>query len=209
MADGATAAAVLLVAGPLLGLLGFYDIALYTIWTAPREEHLAMVAAHRRGWIAVNAGFMLATLATTTGLALLTASVDVDTTARAVLAFATSAYALGGVFWCAVNAIRLRTTPLLAAMVARGEPTEPGESILGAATGGLFAVFAVIVGLALAGLGLGLALGAVVAAPVAWLIALAGVLVVAWQLRTGDIIPAVVYLPTLVLGIVILLGGAA
>ena len=32
--------------GPVIGLLGFYDTGLYRIWGAPREEHLATVAAH-------------------------------------------------------------------------------------------------------------------------------------------------------------------
>lgn len=207
MPDGLTAAAVLLVGGPLVGILGFYDIRLYSIWTAPRDEHLAAVAAHRSGWAALNAGFAVATVVTATGIALLAAVAAVDPGVRTVLALATAAYALGGALWCAVVAIRTRTTPLLAALVADGRPTEPAEGVLGAAIGGLFTAFVVLVGLALVLLGAASAIGAVVVAPVGWGIAVAGVLVLVWLIRSGDIIPAVVYLPTLVLGLVILFGG--
>jgi hypothetical protein len=45
-----------------------------------------------------------------------------------------------------------------------------------------------------------------VAAPVAWLVAVVGALCVVWFLRAGDLIPAVLYVPTLLLGIALLAG---
>jgi hypothetical protein len=56
------------------------------------------------------------------------------------------------------------------------------------------------------GLGLALALGGVVVAPVAWLAVLVGAGSCAWVVRSGDMIPAVLYLPTLILGIALLAG---
>jgi hypothetical protein len=206
MPDGVTVAAVLLVAGPLLGVLGFYDTGLYRAWTAPRDEHLALVGAHRRGWTMVNVGFTVATVLTAAGLVVLAASVAVDDSWRAVLAAGAVAYAIGGVLWCAVLAIRNRTTPTLAGMVAGGRPTEPAETLLGAAIGGLFASFSLVTSLALVVIGVTLAIGGVVAAPIGWLAALIGALVTGWFLAAGDIIPAVLYLPTLILGVALLLG---
>lgn len=208
MSDAITVAAVLLVVGPLLGILGFYDGALYKVWAASREEHLAIVAAHRRGWIALNVGFVVATLATTSGLAVLALEVDVPATARAILASAVIAYALGGAMWCAVVTIRTRTTPLLGDLVEAGRPTEPAESLLGGALGALFAGFSLLTGLALVGMGIGLVIGGVVGPPVALVVAAAGLFFVAWLLRTGDLIPAAVYLPTIVLGVALVVGGA-
>lgn len=206
MPEGLTAAAILLVAGPLIGLLGFYDTGLYRIWGAPREEHMATVAAHLRGWRALNAGFVVATILTTAGLAVLAGSVPAEAGASAILVTATIAYAIAGAMWCAVLAIRVRTTPALAALIAAGAPTEPAEGLLGAAIGGLFAAYALTTGAALLGIGVASLAGAVVATPIAALVAVAGVLVMLWYLRTGDVIPAVLYVPTLILGVA-LLGG--
>jgi hypothetical protein len=206
MPDGVTVAAAMLAGGPLLGLLGFYDLGLYRVWTAPREEHLALVRVHRRGWAAVNVGFTAATVLTAAGLIVLAGSLAIEDTPRAALAGAAVAYAIGGVLWCAVLAIRSRTTPALAEMVAAGTPTEPAETLLGAAIGGSFASFSLTTSLALVAIGVTLALGGGVVAPVAWFAAVIGVLTSAWLLVAGDLIPAVLYLPTLLLGIALLLG---
>ena len=64
-------------------------------------------------------------------------------------------------------AIRARTTPALADLVRNARPTEPGETLLGAALGGLFAAFVVSTSVALSVLGLTLLVTGGVAAPVA------------------------------------------
>ena len=207
MPDPLTVAAVLLVLGPALGLLGFYDRAVWRVWMAPRDEHLRIVAAHRRGWATVNVGFTVATVLTAAGLIVLAGAVDADDGIRAILAADAIAYLLGGTLWLIVLAVRTRTTPTLAGLVAAGSPTEPAESLLGAAIGGLFASFSLIVSGSLVLLGGALAVGGVVV-PVGWLIAVTGALCVVWFLRTDDLIPAVLYIPTLILGLA-LLGGVA
>ena len=206
MSDVLTFSAALLVAGPLLGVLGFYDTGLYRVWTAPREEHFALVGAHRRGWTMVNVGFTVATVLTAAGLILLAGSLAVVDMPRVGLVVAAIAYAIGGVLWCAVLAIRNRTTPALAKLVAAGTPTEPAETLLGAATGGLFASFSLVTSLALVAIGVTLTLGGGIAAPIAWLVTLLGALATAWFIAAGDIIPAVLYFPTLLIGIALLLG---
>jgi hypothetical protein len=206
MTDGLTVAAVLLVAGPMVGGVGVSNPALFRVWFVPRDEHLALVRAHRRAWMAINAGFTVATVVTASGLAVLAGAVDVADGPRAVLAAAAVVYAIAGSLWCAVLAIRARTTPALAEMVAAGTPTEPAETLLGAALGGLFAAFVLATGAALVVLGVTLAASGVIAVPVAWLTALIPVVVLLGQLRSGDSIPAVLYLPTMLVGLALLLG---
>lgn len=207
MPDPLTVAAVLLVLGPALGVLGFYDRAVWRVWMAPRDEHLRIVAAHRRGWAMVNVGFTTATVLTAAGLFVLAGAVDADDRIRAILAADAIAYLLGGTMWLIVLAVRTRTTPALAELAAAGSATEPAETLLGAAVGGLFASFCLIVSGSLVVLGGALAVGGVVV-PVGWLIAGIGAVCVIWFLRTDDLIPAVLYIPTLILGLA-LLGGVA
>jgi len=64
MTDGLGVAAALLVAGPALGAVGLFRPALFRVWTAPRDEHLAMVGAHRGAWVSANAGFTSAAVLT-------------------------------------------------------------------------------------------------------------------------------------------------
>ena len=154
----------------------------------------------------VNVGFTVAGVLTAAGLLVLAASTAGDDSPRAVFAAGAVAYTIGGVLWCVVLAVRARTTSALARMVATGTPTEPAETLLGAALSGLFASFSLTTSLALVAIGVALALGGGVAAPMAWFVALVGVLVTAWFLVAGDIIPAVLYLPTLLLGVALLAG---
>ncbi len=207
MPDGVFVAAVLLIVSPVVGAIGLSHPALYRAWTAPRAEHLAMVGAHRRAWAMANAGFTVATVGTAAGLAVLAGAVDADAGRRAVLAAAVVVYAIGGALWCAVLAIRNGTTPALADMVAAGTPTEPGESLLGAAIGGLYSAFLLATGVAEVALGLALAPGGGAGAAVALLATLIAALAVARYLTSGDVIPAVMYFPTLLVGIALLLGS--
>jgi hypothetical protein len=204
--DATRLAAVLLVIGPLIGVLFVANPPLIGIWTASREVHLATVAAHRRGWILVNVGFGLATILTSGGLLVLAWAEDGAAARGAALVATAVAYAIGGVLWCAVLAIRTRTTPWLADLVAAGGATEPVESLLGATMGGLFGGFALVTAAALIALGGTLLLTGGIAAPVALVSVAIGAIGVAWLLAAGDLIPAVLYLPTLILGIALLAG---
>jgi hypothetical protein len=206
MPDVLVLAGVLLVAGPAIGTLCLSYPPLWRVWTVPREEHLTLVAAHRRAWTTANVGFTAATVLTAGGLVLMAGSVDVGPRAKAILMAGAVAYAIAGALWCAGLAIRTRTTPALAALVAAGTPTEPAETLLGAATGGLFASFLVGTGLALVVVGLTLALGGGVAAPVAWLVTAIPALAIGGFLVYDDMPPFVLYIPTLIVGISLLLG---
>ena len=206
MTDGLTVAAVLLVLGPVMPGVALSNPALFRVWFVPRDEHLALVRAHRRGWASINAGFTIATVLTTAGLAVLAENVDAADGPRAVLISAAVVYAIAGSLWCVVLAIRARTTPALADLVVAGTPTEPAETLLGAALGGLFAAFILATSAALAVLGATLTGSGLIAAPVGWFTTLIPAVVIASFLRSGDAVPAVLYLPTLLVGVAFLLG---
>jgi len=201
-----TVAGWLLVAGTILGLAPVANPSLLRVFLVSRAEHIAMVGAHRRGWYALNAGFAGATVATTAALAVLAVVADTEDTARAGLVAGTTAYAVGGVLWCAVLAIRARVTPALADRGSADPTIDPPASLLDEAQGGLFAAYVLTTAVALVAIGLALAVGGQVSVVVAALAVVVGVLALVLQLATGDLVPAVLYLPTLVLGIALLAG---
>ena len=162
--------------------------------------------AHRLAWTLLNLGFGFATIATAAGLAILALAAEPTSTRAASLVAVALAYGFGGALWCAVLAIRARTTPALADLVRDGRPTEPGETLLGAAQGGLFGAFVVATCAALTVLGLVLLATGGVAAPVAVATVVVGIATAAWLVVAGDIIPAVLYLPTLLIGAALLAG---
>ncbi len=205
MTDGVTIAGALLVLAALGGVPVAYPPFL-TIWSASREDHVRVVAAHRRAWALLNAGFFFATVITSAGLAVLAATLGGDAVRTALLVAIGAVYAIAGAMWCAVVAIRTQATPLLLDLGAIDAPPGPAEHMLQAASGGLFAAFVLATGTALVALGVVLALAGGVAAPVAWLAALIAAVVIAAQLATGDAIPAVLYFPTILIGLALLAG---
>lgn len=207
MPDALTIAAALVVAGPVVGTVCLAYPPFVRVWTAPREEHLALVAAHRVAWRMANVGFTVATVFTAAGLVVLAGSIDVVEGQRAVLATGAVAYAIAGSLWCAILAIRTRITPAIAAMVAAGAPTEPAETLIGSVIGGLYSSFLLTTGFALAAIGSVLALSGGAASPVGWLATIIAAIAVARHTTSGDVIPAVMYLPTLFIGLALLLFG--
>ena len=206
MTDPTTVAGWLLILGPVLGVIPVANPALVRIWTMPRLDHLATVGAHRRGWALLNIGFGFATMVTTAGLFVMADALGDDGIRGVALMGIAVAYAVGGGLWCAVLAIRTRTTPTLADLVAASTETEPGETLLGAATGGLFGGFVLLTAAAITALGLVLLVAGGVAAPVAIVTTAAGVFAGAWLVVAGDIIPAVLYPPTTLIGVALLAG---
>ncbi len=205
-ADALTVAGVLLVAAPLVGAIPVAYPPLIPVWSASRERHIAIVASHRRAWHLLNAGFGLATMGTAGGLVALVAALDGDAAQAAMVAALAAVYVVAGALWCTVLAIRARTTPALHDLGADSAAPGDAESLLGAATGGLFAGFVLATGPALIGLCVVLAVGGTVAAPVAAVAALIAAVATGSQLLAGDTIPAVLYPPTMLIGAALLAG---
>jgi hypothetical protein len=206
MPDVLMLAGALLVAGPAIATVFLFYPPLWRVWTAPREEHLALAAAHRLAWTMANVGFTAAAVLTAGGLVLLAGSVDVDARSKAILMAGAVAYAIAGTLWCAVLAIRTRTTPALAALVAAGTPMEPAETLIGALIGGLYSAFMLTTALALIAIGLTLVAGGGVAAPAAWAATILAAGALAGFFALDGFLPAAIYAPTLLIGLALLLG---
>jgi hypothetical protein len=207
MPDPTTLAGVLLVLGPVVGAIPVAYPPLLRVWSMPREDHARTIAAHRTGWRLLNGGFVLATVSTAGGLSVLARPLAGENPASASLVAALAVvYAIAGALWCTVLAIRSVATPALVDLGLVDAPPREAERLLHAATGGGFAAFVLVTGVALVALGAGLALTGAVAAPVGWLAALVAGIAVVGELATGDTIPAVLYLPTMLIGLALLAG---
>jgi hypothetical protein len=204
--DAPTIAAALLVLAPVLGLIPVGYPPLLSVWSATRERHIEIIGTHRRSWHALNAGFCLATLGTGAGLVMLAATLVDDAPVAATTGALAAVYLASGVLWCAVLAIRARTTPALHDLGVTNADPGPAEVLLGAATGGMFAAFIIATAITLLLLCVVLGLGGVVPAVVAIVGAVLAAIALGSQLATGDTVPAVLYLPTLLVGISLLAG---
>jgi hypothetical protein len=196
------------VLAPLVGLVPVAYPPLFPAWSATREGHITLVGAHRRAWRLLNVGFGIATIGTAGGLAALAVALRGDAGLAAAVAALAIGYAMAGVPWLAVLAIRARATPALDDLGVASEPAGPAEVLLGAATGGLFAAFALATGPLLVALCAVLGITGTVASPVAWIAALIAAAATGSQLLTGDTVPAVLYPPTMLVGLALLAGWA-
>ena len=206
MPDPLTLAGWLLVAGALVGAAAASNPVLYPVWSAPRDERLRIVGEHRLAWTMLNAGFVIATVVTAGGLAALAVAEGREPGVVAALAAVIVAYAVAGGLWCGVLAIRSLTTPALADLSTRGADTEPAETLVNAALWALFGAYTLITAAALVALAAVVAVGGVVAMPIALVAAVIAAIVIAAYLVTGDSVPAVLYLPTILIGIALLAG---
>src|SRR5689334_13718655 len=134
MTDPLAIAGVLLVLSPVLGLVPVAFPPFFTVWMAPRERHIEVIAAHRRAWAWLNAGFTAATIGTAAGLTALAVALAPDPGLAAVVAALAVAYAIAGALWCAMLAIRTWTTPGLHDLGATSAPPSDAERLLGMAT---------------------------------------------------------------------------
>jgi hypothetical protein len=206
MPDPLVLAGLLLVLTPLVGMVPVAYLPLIPVWSANREGHITRVGAHRRAWRLLNVGFGIATIGTAGGLAALAVALGGDPRAAGAVAAIAVGYAMAGVAWIAVLAIRAIATPALDDLGVTAAPAGPAEVLLGAATGGLFAAFALATGPLLIALCAVLGITGTVAAPVAWIAALIAAVATGSEVLTGDTVPAVLYLPTLLVGIALLAG---
>jgi hypothetical protein len=206
MPDALVLAGLLLVLAPLVGLVPVAYPPLFPVWTATREGHIALVGAHRRAWRLLNVGFGVATIGTAGGLAALAVALGGDARLAGAVAALAVGYAMAGVPWLAVLAIRARATPALDDLGVTAAPPGPAEILLGAATGGLFDAFALATGPLLIALCAVLGLTGAIAAPVALIAVLFAAVSTGSQLLTGDTVPALLYPPTLLVGLALLAG---
>ncbi len=198
-------AGVLLAIGSAGFLLGAANPPLLQVWSAAQDAYLRLVHAHRAAWLATNLLFAGATVLTAAGLWLLPAAVGEPGVPLAQVAAAI--YALAAALWLAALAFRLAVTPRVAADLLAGGSVDPAYGVLNAWAGGLFAAFTLLAGTSLGAIGAALLVGGSLPGFAGWFAIVIGAVVVAGYLRFGDMPPFVSYLPTGLLGIVVLLAA--
>lgn len=201
---GARFAGLLLLAGGLaLVLLAAASAAVpAAIWTGVPAVSLPLIARHRAIWRSANVGFALATILTVAGLFLLPASLGAGGAALATAAAV--GYAIAGSAWLVTLGIRLGITPRVAAAYASSGVVDPRFAPLAGLGGVLFTAFILVGCASLALLGAAVVLGGVVPAWAGWATLGASLAILADLALTGDTLPAFVYLPSMLLGVVLL-----
>ena len=207
LADSGRLAGLLLVLSAVAGVLltGPSATVPAAIWSGPAAVTLPLIAQHPVIWRMANIGFVVATILTAAGLWLLPEAVGVG--GAALARAATVAFVLACALWLVTLAIRLLITPAVAATVAAGGTIDPAFEPLARLGVALFVAFIVIGGGSLVALGGAILLGGSISAVAGWVTVAFGVGIVGSQLVLGDTLPAFVYMPTTVIGIVLLLAA--
>lgn len=193
----------LLVLGAGAFIVGAANPALFAVWTAPEKTQLQLIHGAPTAWAITNILFVVATVLTACGLWLVPDKVGGDglDLARA----ASVAYLLGASAWLASLVFRLVVTPDAATTFAAQGAVEPAYAIVARWSGGLFTLFTYVAGGSLIALGIAIVTGATLPALAGWFAIIVGAIIVVGYTVAGDMPPAVAYLPTGLLGIVVLL----
>lgn len=193
---------LLLAIGSALFLVGASNPRLYRVWTAPDELALRIIDEHKAAWRATNWLFLAATVLTAAGV---WSFVDLVGADGAPLARAGAvAYLLAAGAWLASLTFRLTVTPPAATSFAV-DSIDPAYATLARWSGGLFAMFTIVAGSSLVALGGGILFGGAVTALAGWFAVVIGLVIVVGFLAAGDMPPFVAYLPTGLIGLVLLL----
>ena len=204
--DAERAAGLLLIGGSICFLVGAFNPVLFSVWTAPTETQLRLIAERATAWTISNALFLVATVLTVAGLWLVPDLVGGS--GVAVARAATVADLLGAVAWVISLVIRLAVAPKTASSFASAGAMDPSYSGLSSLAGGLFVVFTLVTGASLVALGLAIVAGGALPVFAGWFAAALGGVIVVGYLAAGDMPPFVAYLPTGLVGIVLLLMSA-
>lgn len=192
----------LLVLGALSFLVGAANPTLGQVWSASQEVQLRLIAEAATAWTVTNSLFLFAAVLTATGLCLLPERVGERglVPARA----ATVVYLVAATAWLASLVFRLTVTPDAAfAFVASGS-LDPTYVTTDRWAVGLFSAFTYFAGGSLIAIGVAVLLGGVLSGVSGWFSIVVGIVVVGGYAVFGDMPPFVAYLPTGLLGIVML-----
>ncbi len=201
--DAERLAGLLLVGGSSCFFVGALNPSLFSVWRASPELQLRLIADRTTAWTITNVLFLIATVLTTAGLWL---TPDfVGGAGVAVARAATVGYLLGASTWLTSHVIRLVITPQAASAVVTAGAVDPTYAGLLRLGGGLFATFTLTAGASLIAIGLAIIVGGELPVFAGWFAAAVGGIIVVGFLAAGDMPPFVAYLPTALIGILLLL----
>jgi hypothetical protein len=164
---------------------------------------LPLVARHATIWRLANIGFVVATVLTAAGLFVLPSSLGMN--GEGLARAAAVVYAIGATAWLVTLSIRLGITPDVAAKYVAGGSIDPAFAPLAALGGVLFAAFILVGSGSLVAVGAAILAGGTLPAWTGWTTLGLSLAILASFLLMGDTLPAFVYLPTILVGIVMLL----
>lgn len=197
----------LLVLGSVTFMVGAANPMLFRVWTAPQETQLRLIHAVPKAWIITNLLMVLATVLTATGLWFVPGRVG-----QGGLPFAQAAavvYLFAATAWLLSLVFRLAVTPDAAsAFVAQGS-LDPAYRTLDRWVGGLFGAFTYLAAASLVVLGVAVIQGGALGALAGWAAVAIGVIIAGGYAVSGDMPPFVSYVPTGLLGIILLLQPGA
>jgi len=197
----------LLVAGSVAFLAGALNPALFQVWSAPQATQLQLIAAAPKAWTVTNVLFVVATVLTAAGLWHVP-----DRVGAAGLTLAQAAavgYLLASALWLASLVFRLTVTPAAASAFAAHGSVDPAYVVVDRWAGGLFGAFIYLAAASLLAIGVAVLQGATLSAVAGWSAIAFGAVIGGGYLVFGDMPPFVAYLPTGVLGVVLLLSRSS
>jgi hypothetical protein len=197
----------LLVAGSVAFLAGAMNPALFQVWSAPQATQLRLIAAAPTAWTVTNALFVVATVLTAAGLWLVPERVGAD--GLTVARVAAVVYLLAASVWLASLVFRLAVTLAAASAFAGQGSLDPAYVIADRWAGGLFSAFIYLAAASLLAFGVAVLQGALLPALAGWAAIVVGAVIAGGYALFGDMPPFVAYLPTGLLGVVLLLPGAS
>jgi len=201
----------LLAIGSLSFLVGALNPALGSVWSATREVQLRLIHDATTAWIATSALFLIGTVLTAVGLWFVPEYVaGSGTDARAgtsgragmLARGAALVYLMAAGAWIVSLTFRLAVTPDAATAFVASGSLDPAYVLLDRWARGLFGAFTYLAGGSLVAIGAALVIGRVTAVA-GWFATVVGLLIAVGYALAGDMPPFVAYLPTGLLGLVL------
>jgi hypothetical protein len=202
----------LLVIGSLSFLVGAFNPALGSVWSATREVQLRLIHDAATAWIVTSALFLIGTVLTAVGLWFVPEHVPgsgpdasgsgTDARAGMLARAATLVYLIAAGAWIGSLTFRLAVTPDAATTFVGTGSLDPAYVLLDRWARGLFDAFTCLAGGSLVALGAALVVGHV-SAVAGWFAIVIGLVIAIGYALAGDMPPFVAYLPTGLLGLVL------
>jgi len=192
----------LLVVGSLSFIVGAFNPAVWQVWSAPLDAQLRLIHDAPLAWSITNALFFIATVLTAAGLWFVPERVGEKR--RMAAQAAAVGYLLAASAWLASLTFRLTVTPDAAATFVSAGSLDPTYILMNHWALGLFGAFTYVAGGSLVALGVALLSGRNLSAAVGWFSILVGLVITIGYAIFGDMPPFVAYLPTGLLGLVLL-----
>ena len=192
----------LLVLGSALFIVGAANPALGAVWSAPPETQLRLIHDAAAAWTVTNVLFLVGTVLTATGLWFVPERVG---NGGAALARAAAVvYLVAATSWLSSLVFRLTVTPHAASTLIAAGSMDPTYVLLNLWAVGLFGAFTYLAGGSLISFGFAAILGRTLSAVAGWFAIVIGVAIIVGYAIVGDMPPFVAFLPTGLLGIVLM-----